>query len=105
MSHAELEKKSYKGTDINAAIKEGNMVIKVQVPIRLLPGQPNQIMMYNKTRSFQAYCDGNVGTGRELSILIKTRGLQGAKGYFLGFIEREGELTLLIDRMLPAQPW
>jgi hypothetical protein len=36
--------------------------------------------------------------------LIKGKGSQVA-AYFLGYVEKEGELTLMADKMLPAQDW
>jgi tetratricopeptide (TPR) repeat protein len=106
MTAAELDAQSIDVSQSTAkAAKEANMVIKVQVPVRLAPGQKNEMLLYNKSRSFQAHCDGGKGAGRELANLIKSKGIQGAKGYFIGYVEKEGDLTVLIDKMLPAQPW
>ncbi|KAL4533283.1 hypothetical protein Ndes2526A_g08722 [Nannochloris sp. 'desiccata'] len=106
MTAEELESRSIDISKSRAkAAKDENMVVKVQVPVTLLPGQRNEMLLYNKSRSFSAHCDGGVGAGRELAALIKAKGIQGAKGYFLGYVEKEGELTLIVDKMLPAQPW
>jgi len=88
------------------ARKDASMVIKIQIPRIIIPGEKAyEMLLYNKSRSFQAHCDGGEGTGRDVYNLIKDRGIQSAKGYFLGYMEKEGELTLMIDKMLPAQPW
>jgi tetratricopeptide (TPR) repeat protein len=86
-------------------LDEKNLVFKVQVPINLPFGYPNYLKLSNKSKSFEVVCDGDVGTGKELAAVVKRRGVLGVKGYFLGFMNKDGELMLMVDKMLPAQPW
>jgi ankyrin repeat protein len=108
MSNEELLSRSTNSSDPvsrTKAPKDASMVIKVQIPRFLMAGEKIELLLYNKSRSFQAHCDGGVGSGRVVYNLIKNKGIQQAKAYFLAYMEKEGELTLMIDKMLPAQPW
>jgi hypothetical protein len=107
MTAEDFESRTFDSSESTAkAAKDANMIVKIQVPLFVAPGQKAEMLLYNKSRTFQAHCDGGKGAGKELAELIRRKGIQGAKGYFIAFAEKKkGELTVMVDKMLPAQPW
>lgn len=105
LSRESIEAKSVKMSEARAKYaKDKNMIVKVQVPLNPMPNH-SDLLIYNKTRSFQCVADGTTPVGRRLDGIIRSRGIAGQKGYFLAYMEQEGELTLIVDKMLPTQPW
>lgn len=83
-------------------------IVKVQVPLQgpfPMFGEHHDLLVYNKTRSFQAMITGTTKEGKELAEIVRSRGINGQKGYFLACMEKEGELTVVTDKLLPTQPW
>ncbi len=37
--------------------------------------------------------------------IVKTKGVMGLKGYFKATIHENGEMRVLVDELLPQQPW
>lgn len=89
--------------DMVQAAADRNMLVKVQVPMDARGN--NKLLVYNRQRSFQGFIDGSSGAGRRLAEVVRAQGVSGVKAYFVAFMEKQGELTLVADKVLPAQPW
>ena len=87
------------------------LLLLLQVPLGPPTSmQPEVMLVYNKTRSFQCQVDADRVTGgpdaRRLAALVRERGISGSKGYFNAYIDQETqELVVVSNAMLPAQPW
>ena len=100
-----IRAKSVKMTEARAKYaKDKNIIVKIQVPLDPRPDYCD-LLIYNKTRSFQCVASGTTPEGRRLDSIIRSRGIAGQKGYFLAYMEKEAELTVIVDKLLPTQPW
>ena len=100
----DLASKSYDMKDSSKTAKTKSMIVKVQVCLNPFPGS-DHMFIYNQTRNFQGSVAASTFRGKLLDSLIRRKGILGQKAYFIGYVENQGELTLRIDKMLPAQPW
>eukprot|EP00035_Acanthoeca_spectabilis_P033654 m.24837 g.24837 ORF g.24837 m.24837 type:complete len:408 (-) comp6124_c0_seq1:334-1557(-) len=103
-SHAVTTSAQNKGETFPPKARGTEVVVKVQV-------QPfmDYLLIYDRTRAWQIYADQvNCLSGcKEISHLIRTRGIQGSKGYFRAWIPKEdkGVLKINFDEFLPARNW
>jgi len=118
MAYGDMDFKSYyeKNTKLKKAEdiikdkinKEGNIIVKVQIPLGLADGYfaGGLLLVYNQDRSFCTRCSADDLDGKEVVKIIKDDGVGGLKAYFWAFMEPgKQELVLVTDPVLPAQSW
>ena len=100
--------------DFNKAWSRGGNILKLQTLSRTVDGRRvhRKILTYNKKRDLVLFLSPTELDGERMMAWMDEHGFKGqdprvdaAKGYFLGFSDAEGELVLITDPVLPAQPW
>ena len=91
----------------NLAKKNGDMVLKIQVPMESPAIDPNGLLYaYDKDRSFRCFLDKKKLDAEEVIHLISAKGMLGVKGYFSAFMEEgKQELCLITDSFNANLGW
>jgi len=64
------------------------------------------MLIYNQSRSFQCYVDQDGSPDvKRVTEIIKRRGWNGIKGYFLAHQDGASGELVLSDAILPTQAW